>query len=218
MDYRKLLFDNWGIKLVSLGLSLTLWFYVTSKGKTEMTLTVPLELRNVPQGMTVVGDVVGSLEVRVQGQERVLRDISIGKKVIGILDLSMTKVGENTVRISPDDIRRPEGVTVTYMSLSEIKVKLEPLVRKILRLKPVLHGAPAAGYRLAGITVTPPKITVEGPASMMSSLVILQTMPIDVQGSHESLTVEPKIDYQGQSVKILDKSIVVRVEIERVSK
>jgi YbbR domain-containing protein len=218
MDYRKLLFDNWGIKLVSLGLSLTLWFYVTSKGKTEMTLTVPLELRNIPQGMTVVGDVAGSLEVRVQGQERVLRDISIGKKVIGILDLSMTKVGENTVRISPDDIRRPAGITVTYMSLSEIKVKLEPLVRKILGLKPVLHGAPAAGYRLAGITVTPPKITVEGPASMMSSLVILQTMPIDVQGTQESVTVEPKIDYQGQSVKILDKSIVVRVNVERVSK
>ena len=65
MDYRKLLFDNWGIKLVSLGLSLTLWFYVTSKGKTEMTLTVPLELRNIPQGMTVVGDVAGSLEMRV---------------------------------------------------------------------------------------------------------------------------------------------------------
>jgi YbbR domain-containing protein len=218
MDYRKLLFDNWGIKLVSLGLSLTLWFYVTSKGKTEMTLTVPLELRNIPQGMTVVGDVAGSLEVRVQGQERVLRDISIGKKVIGILDLSMTKVGENTVRISPDDIRRPAGITVTYMSPSEIKVKLEPLVRKILNLKPVLHGAPAAGYRLAGITVTPPKITVEGPASMMSSLVILQTMPIDVQGTRESVTVEPKIDYQGQSVKILDKSIIVRVNVERVSK
>ena len=218
MDYRKLLFDNWGIKLVSLGLSLTLWFYVTSKGKTEMTLTVPLELRNIPQSMTVVGDVAGSLEVRVQGQERVLRDISIGKKVIGILDLSMTKVGENTVRISPDDIRRPAGVTVTYMSLSEIKVKLEPLVRKILNLKPVLHGAPAAGYRLAGITVTPPKITVEGPASMMSSLVILQTMPIDVQGTQESVTVEPKIDYQGQSVKILDKSIIVRVNVEMVSK
>ncbi|HXY54602.1 MAG TPA: YbbR-like domain-containing protein, partial [Nitrospirota bacterium] len=69
MDYRKLLLDNWGIKMVSLGLSLTLWFYVTSKGKTEMTLTVPLEMRNIPQGMTVVGDVAGSLEVRVQGQE-----------------------------------------------------------------------------------------------------------------------------------------------------
>src|SRR5512143_29102 len=218
MDYRKLLFDNWGIKLVSLGLSLTLWFYVTSKGKTEMTLTVPLELRNIPQGMTVVGDVAGSLEMRVQGQERVLRDISIGKKIIGILDLSMTKVGENTVRISPDDIRRPAGVTVTYMSLSEAKVKLEPLVRKILKLKPFLHGAHAAGFRLAGTTVTPPKITVEGPESVISTLVILQTMPIDIQDTKESVTVEPKIDYQGQSVKILDKSIAVRVNIERVRK
>ncbi len=218
MDYRKLLFENWGIKLVSLGLSLILWFFVTSKGKTEITLTVPLELRNIPQGMTVVGDVPGSLEVRVQGQERVLRDITIGKKVIGILDLSMTKVGENAVRISPDDIRRPAGVTVTYMSLTDTKVKLEPLVRKVFKLQPTLYGAPASGYRLIGITVTPPKITVEGPASVMSTLVRLQTMPIDIQDAQESTTVEPKIDYQGQSVKILDKVIIVRVNIERVNK
>ena len=146
MNLRNILLDNWGIKLVSLALSLTLWFYVTSKGKTEMTLTVPLELRNIPPDMAVVGDVAGSLEVRVQGQERVLRDITSWKKVVGIIDLSMTRVGENTVRISPDDIKRPAGVTVTHMSLSEIKVKLEPLVRKTFRLKPVLHGVPAAGY------------------------------------------------------------------------
>ena len=110
MDLRKILFDNWGIKLLSLALSLTLWFYVTSKGKTEITMTVPLELRNIPQNMAVVGNVAGSLEVRVQGQERALRDITIGKKVFGILDLSLARVGENIVPISPDDIRRPSGV------------------------------------------------------------------------------------------------------------
>ena len=81
-----------------------------------MTLTIPIELRNPPQDMAVVGDVASSLEVRVQGQERALRDITIGKKVVCIADLSMTKVGENTVRISPDDISRPAGVAVTYMS------------------------------------------------------------------------------------------------------
>ncbi len=218
MDYRKLLLDNWGIKLVSLGLSLTLWFYVTSRGRTELTLTIPLELRNVPQGMTVVGDVAGSMEVRVQGQERPLRDITIGKKVFCVLDLSMAKAGDNAVRISPDDIRRPAGVTVTYMSLPEVKVKLEPLVKKIFKLKPVLHGAPAPGYRLAEITVTPPEITIEGPSSVMATLSRLQTMPIDIQGAHESVAVEPKIDYQGHSVKMLDKSIVVRLNIERASK
>lgn len=218
MNVRNDLFDNWGIKLVSLGLSLALWVYVTSKGKTEMTLTVPLELRNIPQDTAVVGNVAGSLEVRIQGQERVLRDITVADKMVGIIDLSMTRVGENTVHISPDDIKRPPDVTVTHMSLSEIRVKLEPLVRKTFRLNPILHGAPAAGYRLAKIFVIPPRITVEGPESLMTALSRLQTMPIDIEDKKETMTVEPKIDYQGQPVKLLEKNITIRIIIERVNR
>jgi YbbR domain-containing protein len=213
-----MLVDNWGIKLISLGLSLMLWFYVTSKGKTEMTLTVPLELRNIPQNMAVVGNVAGSLEVRIQGQERILRDTTVAEKMVGIIDLSMIKVGENTVHISPDDIKRPADVTVTHMSLSEIKVKLEPLVRKTFRLKPILHGAPAAGHRLTKIIVTPPKISVEGPESLMTALSVLQTLPIDIQDAKENMTVEPKIDYQGQPVKLLEKNIAIRIIIERINR
>ena len=218
MNIRNVLFENWGIKLVSLGLSLTLWVYVTSKGKTEMTLTVPLELRNIPQDMAVVGNVAGTLEVRVQGQERILRDTTVAEKMVGIIDLSMTKVGENTVHISPDDIKRPAEVTVTHMSLSELKVKLEPLVRKAFRLQPVLHGAPAAGHRLAKIIVIPSRIKVEGPESLMTALSRLQTMPIDIQDAKVTMTVEPKIDYQGQPMKLLEKNIMIRIVIERVNR
>ena len=218
MNLRGMLVENWGIKLISLGLSLILWFYVTSKGKTEMTLTVPLELRSIPQNMAVVGPVASSLEVRVQGQERLLRDITTGKKLVGILDLSMTKEGENVVRLSPDDISRPTDAVVTHMSLSEVKVRLEPLIRKTFRLKPVVHGAPAHGYRLKNIVVTPPKITVEGPSSAVKMLDSLQTMPIDIQGAAENRSIEPKIDYQGQSVKLLEKNVEVRIIIERMNR
>jgi YbbR domain-containing protein len=218
MKIRPIVAENWGIKLISLGLSLTLWFYVTSKGKTEMTLTVPLELRNIPQNMTVVGPVASSLEVRVQGQERVLRDITSGKKIVGILDLSMTKEGENLVRLSPDDISRPSEVAVTHMSLSEVKVRLEPLIQKSLRLRPIVNGSPARGYRLKSIVIAPQKVTVEGPASVVKMLDSLQTMPIDIQGAAENRSIEPKIDYQGQSVKLLDKNIEVRIIIERMNR
>ncbi len=218
MNIRKLLIEHWSIKLLSLGLALTLWFYVTSKGKTEITLSVPLELRNIPQALAIVGDVAGALDVRVQGQERVLRDITIGKKVFGVLDLSMSSAGENIVPISPDDIRRPSGVTVMHLSLSEVKVKLEPLVRRAVRLKPVLHGTPASGFHVAKVTVSPAKITVEGPSSIIKTLDVLQTMPIDIQGAGDSITVDPKIDYQGKSVKILEKNIAVRIAMERGSR
>ena len=218
VDMRQILFENRQIKLLSLALSLTLWFYVTSTGKTELTLSVPVELRNVPAGMTVVGDVTGSLEVRMQGRERVLRDGTISKKVIALIDLSAAKEGDNVIPVSPDDIKRPGGTTVSHLSQAEIKVKLERLVRKTFRVTPVLRGSPAPGYRLVSASVQPPKIMIEGPESAVSSLESLQTMPIDIQKATASMTVEPKIDYQGKSVKVMDKDIAVRITIERAGK
>jgi len=216
MTLRNVFFDNWAIKMVSVIFSVVLWFYVTSKGKTEMTLTIPLELRNIPHNMAVVGNVMGYVDVRLQGQERLLRDITVGKKVNGVLDLSLTKVGENTVRISPDDIRRPSGIAVTYITPTEINVKLEPLIRKTFRLHPTFHGTPASGYRVTRIQIIPVRIIVEGPASAMVLFKKLQTMPISIQGAKASMTVEPKIDYQGQPVKILEQHITVEILIERI--
>jgi YbbR domain-containing protein len=218
MNLRRVLFDNLGIKLLSLTFSLTLWLYVTSMGKTEQTLIVPLELRNIPRSMTVVGNVTANVEVRAQGQERLLRDAAAGKKIVALLDLSMTKEGENIVRISPYDIRRPVGIAITHMSLSEVKVKLEPLARKTIKLTPVLFGRPEGGYRLAGVTVTPAKIMIEGPVSVIKTLHKLETMPIDIQEAKNSMIVEPKIDCQGQQVKLLEKNIIVQITIERTQK
>ncbi len=218
MDYRKIFFENRGLKLVSLGIALSLWFFVTSKGKMEIALTVPVELQNIPQGMAVVGDVARYLEARVQGPERALRDITTGKKVVGILDLSMTKPGENVVRISPDDIKRPSGVAVTHLSPYEIRVKLEPLVRKTFVLHPELRGTPASGYRLTGASVSPPRVTLEGPAGVMRTLTRLQTMPIDIHGATGDITVEPRIDYRGNPVKLIEKNVSIRVSITRMNR
>lgn len=219
MNYQKFFIENWGLKLVSLVLALMLWVYVTSKGKAELTLTtVPIEFRNIPQGLAIVGEVAGTLEVRVQGQERDLRDITSGKKVTGILDLSRAIAGENLIRISPDDISRPARVAVTRISPFEVWVNLERLTRKSVRLKPRLRGAPADGYALSGVSVKPQRITVEGPVDVLQELGSIETMPIDIKGSRANITVQPKIDYQGRPIKILEKDITVKVFIERVPK
>ncbi len=215
MDPKRILLENWPIKLASLVLAVTLWLYVTSKGKTELSLTVPLELRNVPQGMAVVGDIPASIEVRLQGQERALRDISSSKKVTGSVDLSKAREGENRIHLSPDDIRRPAGVSVTYLSPMEISVRLEQLLQRTFRLKAVLRGRPAPGYRVAGVTVTPPRITLEGPAGVIQSFDRLETMPIDITDLKEQTTLTPRIDYQGKTVRVLDPEISVTILIHK---
>jgi len=210
---RTLFLENWTIKLVSLLLAVTLWFYVTSKGKTEVSLTIPLELRNVPPGMAVVGDVPGTLEVRVQGQERLLRDMSTGRKIVAAADLSIAHEGANILRISPDDIRRPSGIFVTHLPPYDLRVTLERIVRKTIRLRPVLTGT-AAG-RVASLSVAPPRITVEGPSSIMKDIAFLPTLPIDISGMKGRVTVTPRIDYEGRPVKILEQDISVTIIVQK---
>jgi len=215
MAPKRILLENWPIKLASLVLAVTLWFYVTSKGKSELSLTVPLELRNVPQGMAVVGDVPASIEVRLQGQERALRDISSSKRVLGFVDLSKALEGENRIHLSPDDIRRPAGVSVTYLSPMEILVRLERLLQRTFRLKAVLRGRPAPGYRVSGVTVTPSRITLEGPAGVIESFSRLETMPIDITDLRDQTTLTPRIDYQGKTVRVLEPEISVTILINK---
>ena len=215
IDLRRAFTENWPIKVASLLMALTLWFYVTSKGKTELTLTAPLELRNIPQGMAVVGDVPGKLEVRVQGQERLLRDITTGKKVIGTIDLSRGRPGDNAIHLSPDDIRRPGGIIVTYIAPSEITVKLEPVVQRTLRLHAVVQGDPEAGYRFMSAAARPTRITLEGPASIVKTFSRVKTLPIDISGLTGKTAVVPRIDYQGKPVKILEQDITVTITVQK---
>ena len=215
MDIRRIFLENWPIKLASLVLAVTLWFYVTSKGKTEMSLTVPLELRNIPQGMVVVGDVPGSIELRLQGQERALRDIAAGKKVVGTVDLGRGKEGGNIVHLSPDDIKKPSGVLVTHLNPFEIAVQLDRLDRKSVRLKPVVTGRPAPGYRVRSVSVNPLRVTLEGPAGVLGSFAVLQTLPVDLGGMRESATVDARIDFQGKPLKVLEQDLTVTIILQK---
>jgi hypothetical protein len=208
MDYRKILFENWGIKLVSLGLALILWLNITSKGKMEIALTVPLELKNIPAAMAVVGDVPGYIEVRLQGWNAGYLN---GQEVSA--STCRWQKTARIVRISPDDITRPSGIAVTHLSPYEIKVRLEPILRKSVRLTPALHGVPPRATAPRG---QPARIVIEGPAGVVKPLTALKTMPIDIAGATSNITIEPKLDYAGKPVKLLDKDVSVRIVIERV--
>lgn len=215
MDLRRTIIENWPIKLASLVLAVTLWFYVTSKGKTEVSMTIPLALRNVPAGMAVVGDVPARLDVRLQGQERALRDIAAGRRAAGAVDLSRGREGDNLIRLSPEDIVRPAGVAVTHLSPYEITVKLERLVRKTVRLVPVTQGRPAAGHRLVSVGIKPARVTVEGPSSAVRSITELSTLPVDITGLTERTVLEPRIDYQGRPLKVLEQDLGVIVVVQK---
>jgi YbbR domain-containing protein len=104
---------------------------------------------------------------------------------------------------------------VTHLNPFEIAVKLDRLDRKTIRLKPLFTGKPAPGYRISTVSVNHPLVTLEGPAGVIASFTVLRTLPVDVSGMQENTTVEPRLDFQGMPVKVLEQDIGITITIQK---
>ncbi|HEY3334856.1 MAG TPA: CdaR family protein [Candidatus Limnocylindrales bacterium] len=58
---------------------------------------------------------------------------------------------------------------------------------RTLAVSPVVAGAPAPGFRIANVTVTPLTVTVEGDAEQLAALVSIDTAPVSVAGATASI-------------------------------
>ena len=122
---KALLLDNVLIKIVSLVFAVILWFYVNSRGGAEMEIAVPLELRNVPTRLVVVGDRMEDVTVRVKGRERVLQGIT-SRPIRAVLDLTDAREGDNVYFLDPSAIAVPVHVQIVRISPRRIPIRLGP--------------------------------------------------------------------------------------------
>ena len=99
-------FRHLGLKFLSVGIALGLWFTVAGERTVERMLLVPLELMNPPDQLVMVESPPGSVEVRVRGASGRLSQLSPGA-VVAMIDLSLAKEGR-TLR-PPDPQPGPGG-------------------------------------------------------------------------------------------------------------
>jgi YbbR domain-containing protein len=88
------------------------------------------------------------------------------------------------------------------------------LVERTLAVAPVVVGAPAVGYRLAGVRVDPIVVVVKGPRSTIEARGTIQTTPVDVAGRRSSVTQSVGLAFP-HSVSAVDAaSVKVTVDIQ----
>ncbi len=122
---KALLLDNYLIKIISLVFAVILWFYVNSRGGGEIEIAVPLELRNVPARLVVVGDRIDDVTVRIKGRERILEGIT-SRPPRAVLDLTDAREGNNVLFLNPSAIMVPANVQIVRISPRRISVHLGP--------------------------------------------------------------------------------------------
>jgi YbbR domain-containing protein len=122
---RKYIFANATLKLLSLGVSFLLWTTYTSEPFAEVGFQVPLEFTSMPARLEISGDVPTAVHVRVRGRSALLRRVVAADLNLRV-DLKDGKEGASEIRITPDMVGAPYGVTVVQVSPSAFQVTLVP--------------------------------------------------------------------------------------------
>jgi len=209
---KKLLFENLGLKIASILLAVVMWIFVTSRGQSEMSIDVPIEFKNLPQGIELVSYNVKEVSLNIKGQERFIKNIKSPDIRVSI-DLSKAKIGEGIYYISREDIRLPRSITVSNINPSSVKVVTAETITKTVRIIPVLTGDVARGYYIKSVETVPQYVAIEGIRAEVIKVGAVRTEPFDVTGLTESLTQDLKLDLTGKNIRSKLSEVSVSIVI-----
>ena len=208
---RRFFTENAGLKVISLVLAVSLWLFVVGEETSEIGISIPVEIINVPPALVVTNDVIEDINVRVSGPRRLIRRLA-NESLSRIIDLQDAQAGIINFEIAPEDLSLPHGTKVTRLSPTNVTLQLEKIEQKRLNILPILQGTPLAGYEVISVRFIPAKITVSGPTGALASLDTLWTKPINVEKKSESFKQPVAIDLSLHQITALNKE-PVQVEV-----
>ena len=207
-------FRHLGLKFLSVGVALGLWFTIAGERTVERTLPAPLEYGDPPAELELVEFPPTTVDVRVRGTTGRLSQLA-PSDVVATIDFSTAKEGSRDIRITPDDVRAPLGVEVIEVKPKTLKLRLEKTVSRTVPVEPLVEGEPAPGFVKGTATVEPAAVGVAGPESAMKRLTRAGTEPVSVAGRGTTVREPVAITLQDGSLRLTGPAkAVVTVPIQ----
>jgi YbbR domain-containing protein len=207
--FKALFVQNATLKLFSVAFACGLWLLVNAGERdTEKTLLVPVELRNLPPQLVVIGQRVDFVDLRVSGPRTLLGRLN-SKRIT--LDLAGVRPGPSSFRITTDLLNLPRGVKVVRISPSVLTLEVARMIKRTIPVDLDLVGKPPHGYTVVETGVTPSSVEVTGPAPQIGQLDAIQTDPLDLGAATQPISRElnlrgPEADFVTYSTeKVLAK-------------
>src|SRR5210317_1169930 len=142
---------NWVLKLLSLLFALFLWYFVAGEDKVDMTVTIPVEIVNLPRELVISNQFKKQLEMTVSGQRSLIRGMT-SQHTSRTIDLSKAAPGTVVIQNHLDSISLPRGLSILRVQPPTITLLLDRLIQKKLLIKPILVGEVHSNYKLEAVT------------------------------------------------------------------
>ncbi|MDO8836427.1 MAG: CdaR family protein [Vicinamibacterales bacterium] len=194
-------FRKLGLKFLSVVIAVMFWLAVGGEQIVERTLRSPLELQNIPENLEVVGEAPSTVDVRVRGASTALGQLSAGD-VVTVVDTGTAKPGRRLIHVTPDNVRVPFGIEVTFVGPATIPLQFERQAIKTIPVAPAIEGQPAAGYFIEDLQIDPAEVEVIGPESALRILQQAATEPVEIGGATTSVREVVNIGLPDSSARL----------------
>lgn len=207
--------DDLGLKVISLLLGCSLWYAVAREQGAEFVFSIPIELRDVPDGLEVVDQSVQQVDVRIRGPAEILRRLSPQDLRVAV-DLSDAEPGERVGYLTPDDVRVPFGARVMRVTPASLRIGLDRTLERTVNVIPRVLGAPAEGFELQQIELIPQQVTVVGPASLVRGVEQVTTEPLSAEGLRQPFSRSVRLELDPLIRLVGDTSVELSLDVREV--
>jgi YbbR domain-containing protein len=206
-------FRNLGLKVLAVALASLLWLTVAGQHVVERSLRVPLEFRNVPKSLEIVGNTPDTIDVRVRGSSAVLTRLLPGE-IVAVLDVSGARTGSRLFQVRADEVRAPFGVEVTQVVPSTLALELERSARRKVPINAAVDGQPAPGFVIGTRTVEPAWVDIIGPESRIRQITEATTEPVSIKDARARVRDTVNVGVIDSAVRLaLPQTAQVTVDI-----
>jgi YbbR domain-containing protein len=158
-------------------------------------LVITVERGSVPPGLALGPPVVSPTTAILRGaSSRVAAVQSVVARVA--VDASGLNIDQDVDLEAIDETGAPVPGVEVLPQRAHVSIEVaRELAYATLPVVAVVTGAPAPGYRIAGVTVAPTTLTVSGEEAAVTRLSSVSTLPVDVAGltGPVEVTVEPDL-------------------------
>jgi YbbR domain-containing protein len=187
------LWREWPVKIVSLLVACVVWLYGRSLRFVERDVSLPLYVRHAPVSLAVYGDIPDRVRITVRGEKEKVEGVRI-EEMTAELDLERAKEGRAEFEVIVSENVLPAGVVIRRKMPGRIAVHLEAFAERVVPVvRPPTVNLPAAGYKLADVSVGPQEVRIRGPRSVVTNLREVSPEIVNLAGVSENFEREVRL-------------------------
>ncbi len=209
---------NFYIIIVSVIFSVTVWVSIALSDEYYSIYKLPVEIIDLPAGYTVGSNSHEIVTIRVKGDGWKLMTFELGsskyyyvsvKGDSGVISANLLANVENNPWLAT-------GINILDITPKNIRISVEPIVEKKLKIIPELNLEFREGYSLASkVIVEPDSVLFRGPLSLISRMESFKTKEISLKNLDQKTNLQVELE-EMRGFEPAKNNVSITLDVQRI--